>query len=470
MTDHHDDIDAWLERDVTPLYPPSGSFERISRVARKRKRRQALLAVACCAVLAGAAASAPQLASALSHGGSQHPPSLADNSKAPAVTPTSGRGSSGSPGRTAVTKSVPIQKAQRTSLSRSWTKPPPNFRPTSVTAVGGGPNGLIGAVIGQAGTPGHCATKDCTSLATTLNYGASWYGLSAPVAPGPSGSAGVSELRFANTSDGWAFGPALYATSDGGPSWTEVPTDGLRVTDLETKGQRAFMIAASCTGDTTDFAGDCTSFSVYTIVAGSTSWTPVTVPAAYQHMKTQAPSSASLVISGGKTVYLLTPTGALLSGPVSGGAWHEAGPLPAGCLPGPAQSDGQPADAQLAAGNTLLLACDTMSASGTEQTVLYSSADGAVWTKVGVVPHLGLATSLASASSGQMVLATTAGLYYSAQGVTWRQATAAAPGGFSYVGMTNQYQGVAVPEDASLGEIYVTSDGGEAWVPSPIKL
>ena len=52
----------------------------------------------------------------------------------------------------------------------------------------------------------------------------------------------------------------------------------------------------------------------------------------------------------------------------------------------------------------------------------------------------------------------------------WPSVSGGVPaGGFSYVGMTNATQGVAVPANASLGEIFVTSDGGRTWRPSPIR-
>jgi hypothetical protein len=34
--------------------------------------------------------------------------------------------------------------------------------------------------------------------------------------------------------------------------------------------------------------------------------------------------------------------------------------------------------------------------------------------------------------------------------------------------MTTAQQGVAVPADADLNEIFVTSNGGRTWTPSPI--
>ena len=69
------------------------------------------------------------------------------------------------------------------------------------------------------------------------------------------------------------------------------------------------------------------------------------------------------------------------------------------------------------------------------------------------------------------MLATTTGIYQSANGgATWRRGQlrpARTPAdGFSYVGMTNATQGVAVPANAELGEIFVTTDGGLTWQPS----
>jgi photosystem II stability/assembly factor-like uncharacterized protein len=183
-------------------------------------------------------------------------------------------------------------------------------------------------------------------------------------------------------------------------------------------------------------------------------------------------SSASLVIAGGTTGYLLTPSGAVLSGPVTGGSWTVAGQ--ARCRPGAAQASGQPASAQLAAGDgVLLLSCTSQTGTGTRTVELYTSPDGASWHPAGAITESGQPTSLASAASGQAVLATTSGIYYSANtGKSWHAAKftgQAPPGGFSYAGMTTSLLGVAVPADASLGEIFVTRNGGQTWSPSPVS-
>jgi len=478
VTSPRDQIDDWLGGEVRPLNPAPGSLEQIRRRARKRKTRQAVFAAAGCAVVLAGAVAVPQVISAGKPGGSNPPVAIAPT---PTSVHPSAAPSTSSSAIPDVTKSAHVQLHQRTRLSTtsSQTVPPPNFRPTSVTVVGTGAGGLVGAVIGQAGTPGHCATRDCTSLAGTSDYGGSWYGVSAPVAPGPTGNVGVSQLRFASLSDGWAFGPALYETSGGGWPWHKEHTAGQRVIDVEAAGGHAYAIFGTCTGTGADYAANCTSFSLYTSVAGSTIWTPVTVPAGFAQMPSTTSAAPLLAISGGTLVYVLTPSGAVLSGPVSGGTWRVAGQAP--CKPGPVEvsaQDAQNPGAQLAAGKQLVLTCGSSSGTPQAESILYTSPDGNLWTTVGVVREngsaaIGTATSVASAAAGQVVLATTTGIQYSADdGTTWHLASVGGgvpAGGFSYVGMTNATQGVAVPANSSLGEIFVTSDGGATWSSSQIS-
>jgi hypothetical protein len=497
LTSPRDEIDNWLERGVAPLYPPPGSLDRIRRRARQRKTRQATFAAAGCAVVLAAAVVTPQLMATGQHSGQPTPPPVAIEPSSPAVRP------SFSPSHTAAPQSTKAtQIKQHTTLTDSWTQPPKHFRPTSVTFVGTGANTVIGAVIGQAGPP--CATADCTSLARTADYGQTWKGVAAPYAPGPTDSAGVSQLRFANTRDGWAYGPALWETSHGGWPWNPEDTYGQHVIDVEAVATRAFAVFGTCTGTGAAYATDCTSYSLWTSVAGSRTWTPVQVPKAYQQLASASSASSAgpeLVISGGVTAYLLTPSGGVLSGPTSGGSWHLVGKAP--CSPGPGAVSGQPSQspgvpgsgtqssspgagagtqgsssqgysAEFASGPKLLLSCESQAAAA--RVTLYTSTDGARWHRAGSLSVAGSPTSLTSAAPGQAVLATTSGIEYSANGRTWRAATFTGAGsgktgperGFSYVGMTNATQGVAIPADSSLGEVYVTTDGGSTWRPSPI--
>jgi hypothetical protein len=429
--------------------------------------RQVVVASAGCAVVLTAGVAVPQLVSGHRSGGGT--PQVAGGQRSVTTQPPAGASTSaGTPGpEGSGSPEVQLQQRTRLSTTTSGTAPPAHFRPTSVTFVGNGQGGVVGAVIGQAGPP--CANpSDCTSLAGTSSYGQSWYGVSAPVAPGPDQATGVSQLRFANLNDGWAYGPALYETTGGGWPWSRVDTGGQVVTALEASGQAALALLAMCSASTAGYAADCTSFTLYGGTAGSTTWSPVTVPAGYQHMSAGQPSSAALVIAAG-TGYLLTPSGTVLTGPVSGGAWTVAGTAP--CQPGAAQPlSGTPQKAQLAAfQGELLLACAGQPGGGT---ALYTSVGGASWQLAGTLSGPLTVTALASGASGQVVAATSAGISHSADGgATWRSAQIAGQvpgGGFRYVGMTNATMGVAVPADPNAGAVYVTRDGGQTWNKSPI--
>jgi hypothetical protein len=476
VTSPRDPVDNWLETEVTPLSPPPGSLVRIRQQARRRKTRQATFAAVGCAVILAAGVATPQVISALRQPGHHKPLSVAIGGS---TTPTVQASRSHNTPAPNSKSTSPIQTRQRTRLSTSTTHttPPPNFRPTSVTFVGNHTGGVVGAVIGQAGPP--CATSDCTSLAGTSTYGQSWYGVSAPVAPGPSGSSGVSQLRFANLSDGWAYGPALYETSDGGWPWHNESTYGYRVIDLEASPARAFAVFGTCYGTGANYATSCSSFSLWTSVPGTRTWTQVSVPSTYDQMKSTSSAAPLLVISGNDTAYLLTPSGEMLAGPATpaGGAWKALGA--AKCAPAAPAASGQAAQptAQLAAGPDVVLACDTPAARGRFTAAIYTSANGTTWQSVGSVTVKGTPTSLTSAGSGPMaqatvVLATTAGIKYSADGGQhWQAATitgGSPAGGLSYVGMTTPAEGVAIPADPSPAGIYVTTDGGKSWQPSPI--
>jgi hypothetical protein len=481
MSDPDDRIDAWLDAEVEPLAPPPGTFERIRHRARRRKVRRATMSAAGAAIVIAAAAAAPGIASTLLHSGSSRPERpVAVGTPAPTSRPAVA--SSGSGGVESQSSRPVPPSGSALSATTSGSAVPANFQPTSVTFIG-----AVGAVIGQAGSPGHCATRYCTSLAGTSDYGTSWYGVSAPVTGPPDGGQGVGQLRFLDLRHGWAFGPQLWVTNDGGAHWTRQPTHGMRVTDLETAGDRAFALFARCTGSGADFAAHCTSFSLETSLAGSGHWQPVSGPAGSGLRPPQAAAgsaaSASLVLTGGPSGgqgYLLAPSGELLSGPLTGAAWAVASAaLP--CSPGAPGPSGQPAGALLAAdSNLLVLVCTsaTDAASDTQAKVIELSSDGgAHWSQAGTGLPRGIAVSAAIQAQDDLVLiATDAGLYRSGNGgAAWRLARAGPAGaaagetGFSYVGMTSLTNGVALPADPSLHEVFITTDGGRSWRPRAVS-
>ena len=482
MTEPPDDLDTWLARDVQPLAPRPGTFERIHRRARRRKLNQALAAAAGAVVVIAGAVLIPAAATGLLSGGGHGPagPAAAAGHSSTAAT------SSSAPPSVSASSSAPVAgspgpTATGLSATTSGAPAPAHFQPTSITMI----SDSIGAVIGQAGTPGHCGppvAADCTSLAGTSDYGTSWYGVSAPVTAAPDGGTGVSQLRFLNLSDGWAYGPALYSTADGGRHWTAVPTFGLRVTALEAAGNRAFVLLASCQGSGPAYAGDCQTFSLYSAAAGAATLqqVPLSIPGAlqrrrpghrqpglvrqpgHQGQRGQPGQRHGLPVRavgrhperlGGRRRVELCREGAVRAG--RHGRQRRAagrgagGRAPASCC-WTARPRARPGRGSCGSPPT--------ARSGTRSRRRAARASPA---------------SLAATSAGRVVLATTTGIL----SVTlpdpgaWRSASVAGgvpAGGFSYVGMTSPAQGVALPANAALGEVFVTRDGGQTWAPHQV--
>jgi hypothetical protein len=450
MPDRRDDLDSWLEGRIDPLPPPPGTFELIKKRARRRKYRRLAVGAGAAAVIVAAGVAVPQMVNL---------PVLNPPAAAPAAN---GRSATQAPSasRGADTASPAASSAQALPPP-AFAPVPGNFRPSSVTFI----STKTGWVIGQAGTPGHCATRYCTSVAWTLDAGGTWHGLPAPETGPADGATGVSQIRFLSGVNGWAFGPQLYATHDGGHDWAQVSTGGLRVTDLETVGDRAFALFASCTGTGAAFAARCASYTLYSSPAAADNWTPV--GAATSGL---AGGAASMVLTETRG-YLLAPDRMLYSGPVGGGAWQPAARVP--CPVGQPLADGQPTGALLAAasGGKLVLVCASSSAPGTQQAKqVYTSPNGGLtWQHAGAGPNLGLATSVAATASGTYVLATGQGIDVRPAGsTTWQAATLTGPAparGFGYVGMTTDAQGIALPADPAVGTVWFTFDGGMTWRP-----
>ena len=472
--EEHDPLDSWLSQQVRPLPPPPGTFELITKRARRRKIRKLGVTVASAAAVAAAVVAVAVPGGLLRLNPSPTPVNNVAAGQTPTPRGTHRQTGTGTPDATP--RSSRTITPTPTSTSSGLTEPvgavPPNFQPGSVTFV----DPEQAWVIGQAGTPGHCADANpdiCTSIVRTDNTGQTWHGGPAPKTGAATGATGVSGIRFLDGVNGWAFGPELWVTHDAGNSWQQIPADGQRVTGLETVGDRAYALWASCSGSNgVSFASGCTSFTLMTTTASSDNWVPAGGSTS-DLTNGGSPTSAVIELTG-SVGYLLAPDGTLYSGPI-GGTWVKAGTAP--CQPGGgAMANGLPGYAWFAAGSPtfLAIACQGITASALH---IYTSVNGgAFWTTQPSPGALitsvnGVAASLTATSDGTLVLATTRGIYLRpAGGAQWESSnttgSSAPAGGFTYVGMTTLTQGVAVPADTSLHEIWMTFDGGQTWKPT----
>ena len=93
-----------------------------------------------------------------------------------------------------------------------------------------------------------CGTASCTISLRTSDGGQTWKTLGTLAAPLTNEDpAGVTDVRFADDLHGWAFDPAVWATTDGGKSWTKQTTPGGRpLIALAGNAQAVYAVVSAC--------------------------------------------------------------------------------------------------------------------------------------------------------------------------------------------------------------------------------
>jgi hypothetical protein len=102
----------------------------------------------------------------------------------------------------------------------------------------------------------------------------------------------VSQLRFANALDGYAFGPELWETADGGASWVNVPTGG-QVTELEAADGEAYALVTGAG------SANSTSNELLASPVGSPLWRQVPTPTPLGYGAQFAVGGPNLYVLGG---------------------------------------------------------------------------------------------------------------------------------------------------------------------------
>ena len=334
---------------------------------------------------------------------------------------------------------------------------PAGFAATSVTWVS--PDEAF--VLGTA----PCAHAPCTSIVRTLDRGASWTGLPAPVVPVGEPSLGTAPvvwgIRFATPQIGFVFGDGLWQTTDGGEQWTQdhfVP-DG-SILSLAIVAGQVLVLDASCNS-----GGGCDEVGMLSrrpLTGGP--WTPVIKSAVTSLIdpddliNTQAGVAA---VVAGHDVFVTH----------DGGLTHTLYPVPC------ALASGVPSVAVTSATGLVALCTGEGYTGHTIKQTFVSDDDGVSWTKAGAPSPDGDGGVLAATPAGNVVIATESAaswLFYSPDDAqTWRIVDEQPDGGAGWadLGFTTDTDGVVIHgpavNDANTqqrpGQLFLTSDGGATW-------
>jgi len=328
---------------------------------------------------------------------------------------------------------------------------PAGFAATSVTFVS-----LRQAfVLGTA----PCAHAPCASIVRTLDRGASWRGLPAPVVPlgQPGGSSGpaVWGIRFGTPTHGFVFGNGLWETTDGGEHWAAAASPGGSILSLEVIDGQALALTADCRPQ-----GGCGSLGTLTrrpLSGGA--WHEVTQVSNPRPIATQARVAA--VLDGSRVIVTS-----------NGGITFATRAIP--CTTG---GVAYASSVTVTSAYGLALLCIGQGYTGHTEKIVYISGDlGAHWAKAGAPPSDGDPFAIAAGTPASFVVAAASGaswLFYSADGTHWRDAYVAGDGGLGWndLGFTSTTNGVAVHgpvltdrnAERRPGQLLFSSDAGASW-------
>jgi len=336
---------------------------------------------------------------------------------------------------------------------------PAGFSAVSVTFV----SPKDGFVLGSA----RCATGPCTAVLRTGDAGKTWHRIGAPVASvlatGPAPQA-ISRIRFATVNDGWAFGPELWATHDGGGTWTSVGLGGAaagQVLDLEASAGTVHLV-------TIRPAGDQYRYEIWSSGVGRDDW----YRAATTFPHGAAPVQDARFVLHGTDGWLVINERVVYAGAMlHQRTWSRWTP--------PCADLGGPATATAPTSKDVVAVCQEgqWGGSGPPQTRLHVSTDGgATFARVG--PDLPEVSSSPASPTPQTIAITSV-----VDGVpeirasfdggqTWAAVYRGPSNDFvSELGFTTATQGIAVVAgpNGSSGALIMTTDSGHHWRTVPFR-
>jgi photosystem II stability/assembly factor-like uncharacterized protein len=326
---------------------------------------------------------------------------------------------------------------------------PAGFGAQSVTFVSAGEGWALGAVNCSYG-----ATRCPAVLARTTDGGRSWSAAAPPqttLSPAPDAAAGIWQVRFADARDGWAFGPELWATHDGGAHWSRSSLKNVYALE-----------AGAGTVHAVVFDQANPSFRIESSPIGRDMWTrsatSLTVGA--------GPVPAIQLVLSGPAGWIVENDRLFITGArLVNGLWQPWKP-PWGT------TAGGPAYLTATSATQVVAACEEGVWTGPAiSDHLYVSSDGGATFQrsATAVPGVQDMSSIASPSPSVAFVAssnTNRGIAGTFDGGTTWQLIYPARTGITLVGFTTPQQGIAVLDT---GALLMTRDGGHTWAVVPFR-
>ncbi|HEX9411056.1 MAG TPA: hypothetical protein VF986_05110 [Actinomycetota bacterium] len=321
-----------------------------------------------------------------------------------------------------------------------------------------------------------CGQATCTTVAGTTDGDATWSKLGTLAAPLTlEKESGVTEVRFADDLNGWAFEPALWATSDGGATWHRQapPGGGHLALALAGNSDGVYAVVSRCRLNRL-----CRiPATLWRTTPGQGSWTqvPLTLPAI---------SGFGTVVLAvhGVVAYLAVPSSLSNLGPsvepdvldvtVDGQEWSSR---PDPCDPGNGET--LTSVAPISDTKVALLCQGNIGFGKAEKRVLRSNDTGQTTSPAGTMPLYGIVTQLAASPDGTLVAASFSigsWIYRNAGGQSWTTQVALGDGGQGWndIVFTSNEVGFVIHGPAACcgghgpGELWETEDGGVTWTPA----
>lgn len=336
-----------------------------------------------------------------------------------------------------------------TSTAPAGALPPPGFSPVSVT--------FVSARTGWALGTSKCANDACPAfLVRTGDGGATWTSITPPPVPVVKlETPGVRQVRFANLDDGWAFGPDLWATHDGGRRWSHLDLG------LPASAEVFDLAAANGVAHVVAFADG--QLRILTSPVGQDRWqpSPTTIPIGAGPVP-----SATLVLQG-QTGWLIENDRTVVGGArLDHGGWVAWSP--------PCADSGGPADLGASSPTDVAVICHEgqWNDKPMADRVFLSTDAGSTFRATatlppqpaGVVatPARGTVVVGVAAQSGpawELARTTDAGVSWS---VVHRESRTA--GQWLFIGFTTPTTGVAIKTGGGgSSSLLRTTDGGRSW-------